>query len=109
MEEADAYVTLLKEGDGGESFLKIMRNFEATFQKESMYLNTLQSLDVPMQIIWGENDKGLTLQKYGKPLQNKLNLDHIIKLPGAHFLQEDYSDEVVKNVADMINNSSEIS
>lgn len=100
--DAKAYVTLLKEKDNGKAFLKIMRSFEASLEKEKFYLETLKNLNAPKQIIWGINDPGLTLEKYGLPLQEALGLDEIIKTPGSHFLQEDYSEMIVENTLKLL-------
>ncbi|MEM8507256.1 MAG: alpha/beta hydrolase [Bacteroidota bacterium] len=103
--EAKAYIDLFKGNDGGKSFLKIMRSFDATAQKSELYLSTLRNLEVPKQIIWGINDKGLTLEKYGEPLRTAIGLEKkIIRNEGSHFLQEDYPEVVVENVIELIEN-----
>ena len=65
---ATAYLKFLKGEDNAKAFLKIMRGFEPTIEKEKLYIDVLNKLDVPKQIIWGMNDKGLTFEKYGKPI-----------------------------------------
>lgn len=99
--EAQAYVDFLNGDDNGKSFLKIMRNFETTQEKEADYISSLTNLSVPKQIIWGINDKGLTLKEYGIPLQKKLNIP-LIPLPGSHFLQEDYAHEISEYFVQLI-------
>ena len=100
--EARAYVQLLKGTDGGRAFLSIMRSFEATATKEAFYLRTLQALPARKRIVWGINDKGLTLDKYGLPLKEELGLEEIIEVPGSHFLQEDYPDMVTKHILSLV-------
>ncbi|MEO1655415.1 MAG: alpha/beta fold hydrolase [Bacteroidota bacterium] len=101
-DDARTYVQLLNHGDKGKAFLQIMRSFEARAAKEKQYLDTLRGLQVPIQIIWGVNDPGLTTSQYGYPLQKALGLDQITELPGSHFLQEDYAEEIVGQVLGMI-------
>ena len=101
--EARAYLYFLKREDNGASFLKIMRSFEANADKEKLYLDALRALDVPKQMIWGIHDKGLTLEKYGVPLQKALRLDKICEVQGSHFIQEDcapaISDQILALIA----------
>ena len=100
--EAKAYLDLLTGSDGGKSFLKIMRSFTAAAEKSALYLSTLRKLNVPKQIIWGVNDKGLTTEQYGEPLRQAIGVDKIIKSQGSHFLQEDYPELIVENIVKMI-------
>ncbi len=102
IEEARAYIHFLNGSDQGQSFLNIMRSFEATSQKEQLYIQSLRRLNVPMQIIWGTNDKGLTLEKYGTPLKKALGIKRLFMTPGAHFLQEDYAEEITEYISDLI-------
>lgn len=94
IEEAKAWVSLLKGPDKGKAFLKIMRSFEANSEKEALYLHAIRELKVPKQIVWGMQDKALSPEQYGKPLQEALGLDNMIEVAGSHFLQEDYGVEV---------------
>jgi len=96
--EARAYDYFLKRGDQGTSFLKIMRSFEANADKEKLYLEVLRALTVPKQIIWGVHDKGLTLEKYGFPLQRALRLEIIQEVEGSHFIQEDCAPVILDKV-----------
>lgn len=100
-EDADAYVYFQKGSDGGKSFLKIMRSFEATHEKGKLYLDAINSLKVPKKIIWGTKDKALTLEKYGIPLQKEMGLSGIVKTEGKHFLQEDYFDLIASEISKM--------
>ena len=105
-EEAKAYIDFFMGNDKGKSFLKIMRSFDATAEKSDLYLSTLKDLNVPKQIIWGINDKGLTLEQYGEPLKKAIGLEkEIIITKGSHFLQEDYSEVIVENTIKLIKSS----
>lgn len=96
--DARAYVDLLKGSDQGRSFLKIMRSFEATQEKEDFYTSTLRAIEVPKQIIWGRNDPALTLHQFGRPLQDSLGIEKFIPTDGSHFLQEDYSSTIALEI-----------
>ena len=45
--EVDAYVDLLKRGDGGRAFLRIMRGFERTPEKARLYARAVQRASTP--------------------------------------------------------------
>jgi len=83
------YVELLKRKDDGKAFLEIMRNFEPTEEKETLYREAIQALEVPVQVLWGTLDPALTLKQYGLPLQAWVGEAHFHGLPAKHFLQED--------------------
>lgn len=93
--DAKAYVQLLKGPDKGKAFLKIMRGFETTSQKQALYLSSINQLDVPKQIIWGDKDPALTLDQKGRPTQQATGIDKLVTLPAKHFLQEDQGPAIV--------------
>ncbi|MEM6343497.1 MAG: alpha/beta hydrolase [Bacteroidota bacterium] len=99
--EGAAYVRLLKHGDGGKAFLKIMRSFEATQAKEDLYLNAIKGLEVPKQIIWGAKDPALTVKAYGLPTQKLTGIERYIELPAKHFLQEDQAPKIAELIKEM--------
>ncbi|MEM6631067.1 MAG: alpha/beta hydrolase [Bacteroidota bacterium] len=101
-EELYVYIDLLKRQDGGKAFLQIMRNFEPTLEKETLYMDTLKALDVPIQVIWGEFDPTLTLNQYGLPLQEALELPEIHTLPAKHFLQEDQAPKIAQLFSELV-------
>ena len=101
-EELSVYVELLKRQDGGKAFLQIMRSFEPTPEKESLYMTTLKALKVPIQIVWGESDPALTLRQYGLPLQQVLGLPKIHTLPSKHFLQEDQAPAIAQLLSELV-------
>ena len=49
--ELDAYVALLKREDGGQAFLRIMRGFERTTEKQELYERALRDRRDPVQIV----------------------------------------------------------
>ncbi|EFQ83726.1 hydrolase, alpha/beta domain protein [Aeromicrobium marinum DSM 15272] len=98
-QELDAYVDLLKRGDGGAAFLSIMRGFELTRAKRDQYVGVLGSGLFPVQVLWGEQDPALPIAKHGASLRRAAGTDEIIALPGKHFLQEDQAPAIAKHVA----------
>ena len=92
--EIACYVPLLLGNDNGRAFLRIMRGFEMTADKERLYLSAVRDTPYPVQVVWGVRDPALTWRRYGVQAQLAAGLDHAILLPGKHFLQEDCPDEV---------------
>jgi haloalkane dehalogenase len=89
--EIDAYLVLLRRADKGRAFLKIMRGFELTRAKRDLYVHLLRSRAFPVQIIWGEADPALKVNTFGEIARRAAGVEHIHRLPGKHFLQEDQS------------------
>ena len=99
-EEAAVYVDVLKRGDGGAAFLKIMQRFETTRAKEEQYVNAVRQLAVPVQFIWGENDTTLSVEQYGKPAQKATGVARFQRVPAKHFLQEDQAPAIAAGIAE---------
>lgn len=100
-EELDAYVDLLREGDGGRAFLRIMRGFERTAEKRSLYESVLRDERYPVQVVWGADDPALKLAVHGEIARRAAGLDEIHTLPAKHFLQEDQAPGVAAHVAEI--------
>ncbi len=98
-DELGAYVDLLRRGDGGTAFLKIMRGFERTRAKQDLYAGVLASKAYPVQVIWGELDPALTLKKHGEAARRAAGVPDIVRLPGKHFLQEDQAPALADHIA----------
>jgi haloalkane dehalogenase len=97
--ELMAYIDLLKRGDGGEAFLKIMRGFERTRAKTELYRSTLREVPYPVRVLWGRDDPALTLKGAGESVRTAAGLDRIDTVPGRHFLQEDQAPAIAGRVA----------
>lgn len=97
--ELDAYVDLLKMGDGGRAFLRIMRGFERTAQKEALYQRVLRDGHYPVQIVWGAKDPALKLAVHGEQARRLAGLEQIETVPAKHFLQEDQAPAVAEHIA----------
>ena len=98
-EEVYAYVDLLKREDGGSAFLKIMRGFERTPEKQRLYESTVRDVPYPVQIVWGADDPALKLAVHGEQARRAAGLDEIHTVPAKHFLQEDQAAAVAERIA----------
>jgi haloalkane dehalogenase len=97
--ELDAYVDLLKREDGGRAFLRIMRGFERTPEKQELYRAVLGSDRYPVQVVWGERDPALTAEVHGEIARRAAGVEIVHRVPGKHFLQEDQAPAVAEHVA----------
>ena len=97
--ELDAYLDLLRSGDGGRAFLQIMRGFERTPEKQALYHRVLRDRPYPVQIVWGANDPALKLAVHGEHARAAAGLDQIHTVPAKHFLQEDQAPAVAEHIA----------
>lgn len=100
-DELDAYVDLLKRGDGGRAFLKIMRGFERTREKQELYERVLGADRYPVQVVWGADDPTLRLEKQGEAARRAAGLEAIHELPAKHFPQEDQAPAIADQVAEI--------
>jgi haloalkane dehalogenase len=97
--ELDAYVKLLHRDDGGRAFLRIMKGFELTAAKRELYARVLADTRYPIQIIWGELDRALTVEHHGRIAREAAPRAAFHRLPAKHFLQEDRAAEIAELVA----------
>ena len=97
--ELDAYVDLLRGADGGRAFLRIMRGFERTAEKQRVYEGVLRDGGYPVQIVWGARDPALKLAVHGEQARRAAGLDEIHTVPAKHFLQEDQAPAVAEHIA----------
>jgi haloalkane dehalogenase len=95
-----AHVALLRLRDRGRAFLKIMRGFELTDEKERFFLEGLAARDYPARLVWGERDPALGLDRM-EECRRALGLEDAIMLPARHFVQEDHGAEVGQAIADL--------
>jgi haloalkane dehalogenase len=97
--ELNAYLRLVKEPDGGRSFLKIMRSTETTPEKQALYRSTVRNVPYPVQVLWAEDDPALKVASYGERARIAAQLTTIGRLPGKHFFQEDQAPAIADRVA----------
>ena len=97
--ELDAYVDLLKRQDGGRAFLQIMRGFERTAAKQTLYRSVLADKRYPVGVLWGAEDPALTPATHGENARRAAGLDRLDTIPAKHFLQEDHAPAVAAHIA----------
>jgi pimeloyl-ACP methyl ester carboxylesterase len=95
-----AHYELLKRTDGGRAFLRIMRGFELTEEKQRLLQDGMASRPYPARIVWGERDPALGLDQM-RVVQRALAVDDPILLPAKHYLQEDQPVAVAQAIADL--------
>ena len=93
-DELDAYVELLKRGDGGRAFLQIMAGFERTPAFEAGILGVLRDRAFPAQVLWGRDDPALPMAVHGEEVRAALGVQALTPLPGRHFIAEDAPAEI---------------
>ena len=98
--EIDVYHHLLRRGDGGRAFLRIMRSFELTEEKRELLWGGLAERRYPARIVWGERDPALGLDQL-EIAKRVLRVDDPILLPAKHFLQEDQAPALANAIADL--------
>lgn len=99
--EIDAYTALLKREDGGRAFLRIMRGFELTGEKQRFLYEGLADRAYPAQIVWGREDPALGDQRLFA-VQEALRVETPKLLPGRHFLQEDQAPAVSEAIVELV-------
>jgi pimeloyl-ACP methyl ester carboxylesterase len=97
--ELDTYVRLLHRGDGGRAFLRIMKGFELDAGKSALYAQVLRSPRYPVQIVWSEGDRALSLARHGRLARELAPDAPFYTVPGRHFPQEDQAEAVAGHVA----------
>ena len=95
-----AHHALLRLRDRGRAFLRIMRGFELTEEKERFLHEGLAARRYPTRVVWGEQDPALGLDKL-EVVRRALGVSDPIMLPAKHFLQEDHPLEIAHAVADL--------
>jgi pimeloyl-ACP methyl ester carboxylesterase len=97
--ELDAYLALMKEGDQGRSFLKVMRSTERTPEKQALYRSTVRDVPYPVQVVWAKDDPALSAASYGERARAATGLERIQLIPGKHFPQEDQPASMAEHIA----------
>jgi pimeloyl-ACP methyl ester carboxylesterase len=98
-DELRAHLLLLRRGDHGRAFLRIMRSFERTAEFERTILSALTARPYPAQVVWGERDTVLRVDRLGEDVRRALGVDSIHRLPAKHFVPEDCPAEVAERIA----------
>jgi haloalkane dehalogenase len=96
-----AYEALLTRLDRGRAFLRIMRGFELTEEKQRFLWQGLAERPWPARIVWGERDPALGVDLL-RVAQRVLAVDDPVLLPAKHFLQEDQAPALAYAIADQV-------
>lgn len=107
-EEIYAYVDLLKREDGGDAFLKIMRNFADSEEFRKLCYQAVQNVPYPVQAIWGAEDPGLRYERYGTEIKEAAGLAEVHKLPAKHLLQEEQWEAIAQKIVVIAERSKEM-
>jgi haloalkane dehalogenase len=105
--EVDAYLDLLRLGDGGHAFLKIMRGFERTRAKRDLYVRVLGDGRYPVQVVWSANDPVFKLAVAGEAARRAAGAATIHTVPAKHFLQEDQAPAVAEHIARLVTDATQ--
>lgn len=97
--ELAAYLDLLRHGDRGRAFLKIMRGFELTARKRRLYEGAVRVVPYPVRVVWGERDPALRLAVHGRQAADATGVDQIHTVPAKHFLPEDQAPAIADHIA----------
>ncbi|MCH9683643.1 MAG: alpha/beta fold hydrolase [Deltaproteobacteria bacterium] len=97
-EELNAYLDLMFGDDNARAFLKIMKSFELTADKSTLYRGIVSSDRYPTQVVWGDKDPALPYARYGR-VAERLTSTTATKVPARHFLQEDQYDALADAIA----------
>ena len=99
--ELDAYLRLLKRGDGGRAFLRIMRGFERTPEKGRLYRQVVGDPGRPRAVVWGVHDPALPLRSSGRDASEIAGVA-LQPVAGRHLLQEDCAPAIADAVARLV-------
>lgn len=98
--EVESHHALLMREDRGRAFLKIMRGFELTEEKERFFFEGLADHPYPAQVVWGRRDRALNAERRAE-VQRALGVENATLLPAKHFLQEDQPRAVAAAIASL--------
>jgi haloalkane dehalogenase len=96
--EVYAHYDLLRRGDRGRAFLKIMRGYELRQDKEQAFRDGLAVRPYPAQVVWGEDDPAIKEDQRLAVLEF-LRVDRPTMLPAKHYLMEDQAPAVAQSIA----------
>lgn len=95
--DARAYVDLVKHGDGGASFLAIMRSFERSLAVRERLEAGLAAGSYPALVLWGRHDPAIGAARAAH-LHQVLGRGDVAFLEAKHFLTEDHAPQVAEHI-----------
>jgi pimeloyl-ACP methyl ester carboxylesterase len=100
-EEIEAYIWLLKQKEGKDSFLSIMAGFDLSPEHRDRLRDGLLRLGLPMQVVWGKHEVAIPKHQLDYIRETfPLEREHLVE--ARHFLQEDQAEEVTRHIADFV-------
>ncbi len=99
--EIEVHHHLLRRGDGGRAFLRIMRGFELTGDHRRMLWAGLGAREYPARIVWGEKDTALGHDQL-EIAKRVLGVTDPTLVDARHFLQEERAAEIATVVGDLV-------
>lgn len=97
-DEIRAHLALLRRADGGRAFLRIMRGFELTEEKERFFVGGLGERPYAAQVVWGRGDRMLGRDRMER-VASALGVESPAIIRGRHFLQEDQAPAIAEAIA----------
>lgn len=97
-DEVLAHYELLRRGDGGRAFLRIMRGFELTEAKRRLLWEGLARRPYPARVVWGRLDPAIGPGQL-EAARRALGDGEALLLDAKHFLQEDHPRQVAEAIA----------
>jgi len=98
-DEIGAYEALLRRGDGGRAFLRIMRGFELTADARTRYEAVVTDRRRPVQIVWGKDDPALKIDRAGAVVRELVPDAPFEAVRGRHFFPDDQAPVVADRIA----------
>ncbi len=90
-----SYLWLLRNKNGRQPFLDIMDGFDLSKTHADFLAQGAKNLGVPIQMIWGEEDKAIPKTQANYIIE-KLDINDVHWVQGRHFLQEDQAEQCVQ-------------
>jgi len=96
--DTEGYVMPLRKGKTNALY----KFFTTNTKSIPDYSKTLQQIDIPVQVIWGESDKILVWEKEATAVTKDLKIkeENIHILNKNHFLQEEAAEELIRLIGD---------
>ena len=98
-EEAQAWVWLLKNDGGSDTFLNIMRSFPNNEESKTRLTKQIRVVlgdetQMPMQIVWAKDDVAIP-DSQGRYMRDNFNVQRVQTVAGGHFYQLESPAEIV--------------
>jgi pimeloyl-ACP methyl ester carboxylesterase len=100
-DELDAWLALLRRGDGGRACVRMATGLERTRAKSELYVRALRELPAPAWVLWGVDDPVLRIDEAGEDVRAAAGAP-LYPLPGRHFLQEDCFGAIAEHVQRLV-------